>query len=315
MVVIKYKGIILILFLFFLALVIQAELNDFFNYIPGYSGINIYTNNILFNITYYIFYIVIFGFIKEISAFFHVYSLRLNSFILLLIQINIFIISLFYLFRFKKVYRKLGYFVLLNIFMYSIRDIIMFNISFFYISYDYKEIVSFFTDIFPGFENSICNILLEEKAFLSSFYYLLFYMIFVIDILILKKIFDLKINLKKLYFNKVFFIYFSNVFILTLLTKKSYLLSYLTIFLISPIIEELVFRKLILDGLKDKMNYLALILLTPIIFLLVHANKNIINYMQLYFLAVILNIVYLKKKNVVYTSIFHSLWNIVFTIF
>ena len=85
---------------------------------------------------------------------------------------------------------------------------------------------------------------------------------------------------------------------------------FMTNCLIAPFTEEIIFRFGLYELLKRKINTIISIILTSIIFSVIH-GYNIYATLYLFVLAVIWNYSYYKKDNLIYPIILHFLLNII----
>lgn len=89
---------------------------------------------------------------------------------------------------------------------------------------------------------------------------------------------------------------------------SSLLLFFISVGVLSPIIEELVFRQILLqDGMFNKSWANAL--LSSIIFSLAHSPNNLYLFLYYFLFGSILVYIRLKTKSVQYSAITHILWN------
>lgn len=79
--------------------------------------------------------------------------------------------------------------------------------------------------------------------------------------------------------------------------------------IVGPIVEEIIFRYILVGKLEKFNNRIVTILLASLIFSLVH--NGIINIIYTFILGIILNTIYMKNKNLLYPLIVHSSANLV----
>jgi len=79
--------------------------------------------------------------------------------------------------------------------------------------------------------------------------------------------------------------------------------------IVGPIVEEIIFRYILVSKLEKFNNKIFTILIASFIFAFMHSN--IINMIYSFLLGVILNVVYVKNKNLLYPLIVHSSANLI----
>ena len=79
--------------------------------------------------------------------------------------------------------------------------------------------------------------------------------------------------------------------------------------IVGPIVEEIIFRYILVSKLEKFNNRIVTILLASLIFALMH--NGIINIIYTFILGVILNTIYMKNKNLLYPLIVHSSANLI----
>ena len=106
--------------------------------------------------------------------------------------------------------------------------------------------------------------------------------------------------------------YFFNISMADSMDKSiiSLFVLFMTDCLIAPFTEEIIFRFGLYELLKTKINTIISIILTSIIFSVIH-GYNIYATLYLFVLAVIWNYSYYKKDNLIYPIILHFLLNII----
>ena len=85
--------------------------------------------------------------------------------------------------------------------------------------------------------------------------------------------------------------------------------------LLSPIVEELLFRGIILNGLlNSSKNRIVSVIFTSILFSLIHIKGfgfcNVLNIVDTFIFSIIVSCFYVKTKNVYYAIIFHMVYNL-----
>ncbi len=85
------------------------------------------------------------------------------------------------------------------------------------------------------------------------------------------------------------------------------LLVFLTVVILAPIIEELLFRGVIFNALRKKINIAASIIITSLLFSLVHLHIGLL--IITFITGVFLNYVYYKYGNIGYSIFLHMLIN------
>ena len=78
---------------------------------------------------------------------------------------------------------------------------------------------------------------------------------------------------------------------------------------VGPIIEEIIFRYILVSKLEKFNNKIVTILLASLVFALMH--NGIINIIYTFILGVVLNTIYIKNKNLLYPLIVHSSANMI----
>ena len=79
--------------------------------------------------------------------------------------------------------------------------------------------------------------------------------------------------------------------------------------IVGPIVEEIIFRYILVGKLEKFNNRIVTILLASLIFALMH--NGIINIIYTFILGIILNTIYMKNKNLLYPLIVHGSANII----
>ena len=79
--------------------------------------------------------------------------------------------------------------------------------------------------------------------------------------------------------------------------------------IIGPIVEEIIFRHILISKLEKFNNRIVTILLASLIFAIIH--NGIINIIYTFILGIILNTIYIKNKNLLYPIIVHSSANLI----
>ncbi|MCS7243713.1 MAG: type II CAAX endopeptidase family protein [Candidatus Calescibacterium sp.] len=90
--------------------------------------------------------------------------------------------------------------------------------------------------------------------------------------------------------------------------------GFLGIVFFVPLVEELMFRKYLMDYLLNFFNRWLVVFFSSLIFALVHF-ESIINTILIFFMGVFLSFVYLIKRDIIYTYILHSFYNFLSMIF
>lgn len=106
---------------------------------------------------------------------------------------------------------------------------------------------------------------------------------------------------------------FCNMIILKINTNEvvemNILFLILSSVIVGPLVEEIIFRYMLVSKLQKFNNKIVTILLASFIFAIMH--NGIINIIYTFILGIILNIVYLKNKNLLYPMIVHSSANLI----
>jgi len=106
---------------------------------------------------------------------------------------------------------------------------------------------------------------------------------------------------------------FSNMVIIKInpneVVEMNILFLILSSVIVGPIVEEIIFRHILVGKLEKFNNKINTILLASIIFSLMH--NGIINIIYAFILGVILNVIYIKSKNLLYPIIVHSSANFI----
>lgn len=79
--------------------------------------------------------------------------------------------------------------------------------------------------------------------------------------------------------------------------------------IVGPVVEEIIFRYILVSKLEKFNNKIVTILLASLVFSLMH--DGIINIIYTFILGVILNTIYMKNKNLLYPLIVHSSANLI----
>jgi len=90
-------------------------------------------------------------------------------------------------------------------------------------------------------------------------------------------------------------------------TSHTYILAALAVGIFAPIAEELLFRAVIFRGLKSKFTTIGAMIISSIIFALVHYSLS--NFAALFTIGIIFCIAYEKSKDIRVPMIAHSLFN------
>lgn len=88
------------------------------------------------------------------------------------------------------------------------------------------------------------------------------------------------------------------------------LYDYFSIMLISPVIEELFFRKFLLDKLLEKNTVRTALLISSLCFSIIHL-ETINNIIPTFISGIILGFIYLKTKKLGYSIVLHFLFNLI----
>lgn len=126
-----------------------------------------------------------------------------------------------------------------------------------------------------------------------------------------------KINIKSIipyiYFCLSFTIFYNLIILYLNKTTNSSDINIIILFIssgiVGPILEELVFRKLIIDKLIKFNSINKTIIISSLIFSLLHLN--IIRIIYTFIIGIIYGYVYISNKNMLYSIIIHSISNIV----
>lgn len=106
---------------------------------------------------------------------------------------------------------------------------------------------------------------------------------------------------------------FCNMIILNINTNEvvemNLLFLILSSVIVGPLVEEIIFRYILIGKLEKFNNRIITILLASFIFAIMHSG--IINIIYTFFLGIILNIIYIKNKNLLYPIITHSSANLI----
>lgn len=106
---------------------------------------------------------------------------------------------------------------------------------------------------------------------------------------------------------------FCNMIILKINTNEvvemNILFLILSSVLVGPLIEEILFRNILVNKLEKFNNKIVTILLASFIFAIMH--NGIVNIIYTFILGIILNIIYLKNKNLLYPLLVHSSANLI----
>ena len=79
--------------------------------------------------------------------------------------------------------------------------------------------------------------------------------------------------------------------------------------IVGPFIEEIIFRKILVDKLERFNNRIVTIIIASFIFAIMH--NGIINIIYTFLLGIVLNTIYVKNKNLLYPLIVHSSSNLI----
>ena len=109
---------------------------------------------------------------------------------------------------------------------------------------------------------------------------------------------------------------FCNMIILSIKTNEvvemNKLFLILSSVIVGPLVEEIIFRHILINKLEKFNNKILTILIASFIFSIMH--NGIINILYTFILGIILNTIYLKNKNLLYPLIVHASANLI-TIF
>ena len=100
-----------------------------------------------------------------------------------------------------------------------------------------------------------------------------------------------------------------NIFPVIPKTSIDYLFMFLVLCVVGPILEELLFRGIIFNGLKTKFNVVVSIILSSTLFALSH-EPNMVIFFVTFLTGVLLCFVYQKYKNIWYSIILHFYINL-----
>lgn len=98
----------------------------------------------------------------------------------------------------------------------------------------------------------------------------------------------------------------------TVLTQTDYIISIVIVGIIGPIVEEMIFRKLLIDRLVPYGERVA-VLLPALIFGLVHGN--LYQFFYAFLIGIALSYIYVKTGKMLYTAIIHCFINLFFGVF
>lgn len=89
-----------------------------------------------------------------------------------------------------------------------------------------------------------------------------------------------------------------------------FILRSLSILIVSPILEELFFRKFLISKLLEKNNLVISIILSSLLFSLIHI-ESFNNLLPTFIFGVISGLIFIKTKRIIYTIILHFLYNLI----
>ena len=98
----------------------------------------------------------------------------------------------------------------------------------------------------------------------------------------------------------------------TILTENNHILSLVLVGIIAPIIEELIFRKLLIDRTTPYGEKTA-VFFSALVFGLLHGN--LYQFFYAFLIGLILSIVYVKTGKIIYSTVIHCFINIFFGVF
>ena len=90
----------------------------------------------------------------------------------------------------------------------------------------------------------------------------------------------------------------------------------ITFLILSPIIEELFFRGIILRIIAEKNNKTIAVFFSSILFTLIHVfyfdgiNLSLIRLIDCFLFSIIISLIYIKTQNIYYAIIFHGVYNL-----
>jgi len=93
------------------------------------------------------------------------------------------------------------------------------------------------------------------------------------------------------------------------IVKMNLLFLILSSVIVGPLVEEIIFRNILIGKLEKFNNKIITILLASFIFAIMHSG--IINMIYAFLLGIILNTIYIKNKNLLYPLITHSSANLI----
>ncbi|MFN3995723.1 MAG: lysostaphin resistance A-like protein [bacterium] len=83
---------------------------------------------------------------------------------------------------------------------------------------------------------------------------------------------------------------------------------FLGVVLLVPLVEELIFRRILIENLLNLFGKLWSVVFSAIIFALIHFESPL-NSLVIFFIGLILGFIYILKRSIVYTYFFHSIYN------
>lgn len=97
--------------------------------------------------------------------------------------------------------------------------------------------------------------------------------------------------------------------------EKFPVVSYIKLIFLTAIFEEIIFRGIAFEYLKSKsINKWVILLFTSFVFAIVHL-PGLFYFINAFILAIFIGIIYLKERNLIYTIVMHSLYNLFWIFF
>ena len=98
----------------------------------------------------------------------------------------------------------------------------------------------------------------------------------------------------------------------TILTNTDYIISILLVGIIGPIVEEIIFRKLLIDRIRPYGEKIA-VFFPALIFALAHGS--LYQFFYAFLIGSVLSYIYVKTGKIIYSTIIHCIINLVFGVF
>lgn len=98
--------------------------------------------------------------------------------------------------------------------------------------------------------------------------------------------------------------------------KYKYVIGYKVVsaVILAPILEELFFRKILLNGLLKKYSFAISAIISSLCFALMHWTPDLLRIMPMFIFGIICCLIYIKTKNILYPILFHFAGNLISTI-